>query len=124
MDFYVVIKNSNVDLKWPKQALKNGNKVGRVTFFNFKTYYKAMVIKAVWYWHKGRHTPQWNRRESPEISSYSCGQIIFNSDAKATQWGKGQVFQQMALGKLDSERTKSDPELKPHKRLTQNESQA
>ena len=49
MDFYVVIKNSDVDLKRPKQTLKNGNKVGRVTFFNFKTYYKVMVIKAVWY---------------------------------------------------------------------------
>ena len=27
--------------------------------------------------------------------------MIFNNGAKATQWGKGQAFQQMALGKLD-----------------------
>ena len=65
-----------------------------------------MVIKAVWYWHKDRHTHQWNRRESPEINSYNCGQMTVNNDAEATQWGKGQAFQQMALGKLDSKRTK------------------
>ena len=39
--------------------------------------------------------------------------MTVNNDAEATQWGKGQAFQQMALGKLDSKRTKWDPELKP-----------
>ena len=72
--------------------LKKKTKAGGITIPDVSLYYKAAIIKGVYYRHKKRRKGEWHRIENREMDPQMYGQLNLGKAGKSIQWKKDRLF--------------------------------
>ena len=102
--------------------LNNKRTAWRIIIIDLTIYYRAIVIKSVWYPYRHRSTDHWNRIEAPEIKPYTYTQFIIYKDAKNRQYKKESISNKCCWSNWLSvcSRMKIDPYLSTCTKLKSN----
>ena len=74
-----------------KEILRKKNGTRRIRLPYFRLYYKAVVIKTMWYWHKQKYISVEEGRKSRNKPMHLWS-LIYDKGGKNIQWRKNSLF--------------------------------